>query len=208
VDSYKSIEKETRIEYVIEKSKFIATACPCTTEEDAANFIARINKEFWDATHNCTAYALGPNQEQQRSSDNGEPSGTAGKPILEVLKKTGITNTAIVVTRYFGGIKLGAAGLIRAYSHSAAEVIKAAPKLLHAPRQLVEVIIDYGYYGTLERFLNANNIYYKKDFQETVILTLYVDPKDTIQLESDITNLTTGQCHWKLKEIQLIALHE
>ena len=92
---------------------------------------SRINKEFWDATHNCTAYALGPKQEQQRSSDNGEPSGTAGKPMLEVLKKTGVTNVAVVVTRYFVGIKLGAGGLIRAYSHSVAETLRLAPKELH-----------------------------------------------------------------------------
>jgi len=128
--SYITVAKEHRIEYIVEKSRFIATAIPCETEEEAQAGIARINKEFWDATHNCTAYALGPGQEQQRSSDNGEPSGTAGKPMLEVLKKTGITNTLIVVTRYFGGIKLGAGGLIRTYSHSAAEVIHDAPKNL------------------------------------------------------------------------------
>ena len=112
--SYTTIADECRIEYIVDKSRFIATAAPCTTEEEVQAFFTRITKEFWDATHNCTAYALGPRQEQQRSSDNGEPSGTAGKPILEVLKKTGITDTAIVVTRYFGGIKLGAGGLIRA----------------------------------------------------------------------------------------------
>lgn len=85
--SYITVAKEHRIEYIVEKSRFIATAIPCETEEEAQAGIARINKEFWDATHNCTAYALGPGQEQQRSSDNGEPSGTAGKPMLEVLKK-------------------------------------------------------------------------------------------------------------------------
>ena len=116
-----SLAKEFRHEYVVEKSRFITTVYPCKTEEEAQTFISRINKEFWDARHNCTAYALGPQQEQQRSSDNGEPSGTAGKPMLEVLKKTGITNVAVVVTRYFGGIKLGAGGLIRAYSHSVAD---------------------------------------------------------------------------------------
>ena len=88
-----SVANEFRHEYIVEKSRFITTICPCSTETDAQDFINRINKEFWDARHNCTAYALGPKQEQQRSSDNGEPSGTAGKPMLEVLKKTGIYHT-------------------------------------------------------------------------------------------------------------------
>ena len=84
---FTTVAKEFRHEYVVEKSRFITTICPCSTEEEAQAFIGRINKEFWDARHNCTAFALGPKQEQQRSSDNGEPSGTAGKPMLEVLKK-------------------------------------------------------------------------------------------------------------------------
>ena len=84
---FTSVAKEFRHEYVVEKSRFITTIYPCSTEEEAQAFINRINKEFWDARHNCTAFALGPKQEQQRSSDNGEPSGTAGKPMLEVLKK-------------------------------------------------------------------------------------------------------------------------
>ena len=95
---FTSVSKEFRHEYIVDKSRFITTISPCTTEEEAQAFIGRINKEFWDATHNCTAYALGPKQEQQRSSDNGEPSGTAGKPMLEVLKKTGITNVARLKT--------------------------------------------------------------------------------------------------------------
>ena len=133
---FTSVAKEFRHEYVVEKSRFITTICPCSTEEEAQAFIGRINKEFWDARHNCTAFALGPKQEQQRSSDNGEPSGTAGKPMLEVLKKTGITNVAVVVTRYFGGIKLGAGGLIRAYSHSVAETLRLSPKELHTQHEL------------------------------------------------------------------------
>ena len=121
---FTSVAKEFRHEYVVEKSRFITTVCPCTTEEEAQAFINRINKEFWDARHNCTAFALGPKQEQQRSSDNGEPSGTAGKPILNVLQKKDMTNVLCVVIRYFGGIKLGAGGLVRAYTKSASEVIK------------------------------------------------------------------------------------
>ncbi|WP_295235458.1 YigZ family protein [Veillonella sp.] len=206
MESYITVSEEHRIEYIVEKSRFIATAIPCTTENEAQAAIARITKEFWDATHNCTAYALGPRQEQQRSSDNGEPSGTAGKPMLEVLKKTGITNTLIVVTRYFGGIKLGAGGLIRAYAHSAAEAIHSAPKTLHAPRQLVSITIDYGLYGAVERYLQDENYYYETSFTDSVAITIYVEPQRLDQLETSLANLTSGQHNWTLLEEKLVAL--
>lgn len=206
MESYITVSEEHRIEYIVEKSRFIATAIPCTTESKAQAAIARITKEFWDATHNCTAYALGPRQEQQRSSDNGEPSGTAGKPMLEVLKKTGITNTLIVVTRYFGGIKLGAGGLIRAYAHSAAEAIHSAPKTLHAPRQLVSITIDYGLYGAVERYLQDENYYYETSFTDSVAITIYVEPQRLDQLETSLANLTSGQHNWTLLEEKLVAL--
>lgn len=117
MNEYTQVAEIYSTEYIIEKSRFIGTVAPCETVEEAQEFIALMNKEYWNATHNCTAFCIGPKQEQQRSSDNGEPSGTAGKPMLEAMKKREITNTVLVVTRYFGGIKLGAGGLIRAYSH-------------------------------------------------------------------------------------------
>lgn len=206
MESYITVSQEHRIEYIVEKSRFIATAIPCATEADAQAAIARITKEFWDATHNCTAYALGPRQEQQRSSDNGEPSGTAGKPMLEVLKKTGLTNTLIVVTRYFGGIKLGAGGLIRAYSHSAAEVIHSAPKTLHAPRQLISITIDYGLFGTVERYLQDEKYYYETNFTDTVTIIIYVEPERLAPLETALANITSGQHNWTLLEEKLVAL--
>ncbi len=204
--SYISIQGEQRIEYIIDKSRFIATACPCETEEEAQAFIARIQKEFWDATHNCTAYALGPNQEQQRSSDNGEPSGTAGKPILEVLKKMKITNTAIVVTRYFGGIKLGAGGLIRAYSHSAAEVLHSSSKLEHAPRLLLTVTLSYPIYNTLERFLQDEGYTYHSQFEAEVYITIYLKPEEIEKLETEVTNLTHGQVVCERGPIEMVTL--
>ena len=175
---FTTVAKEFRHEYVVEKSRFITTICPCSTEEEAQAFIGRINKEFWDARHNCTAFALGPKQEQQRSSDNGEPSGTAGKPMLEVLKKTGITNIAVVVTRYFGGIKLGAGGLIRAYSHSVAETLRLTPKELHTIRTELQTTIDYALYGAVERYLQDAQLHYEASFGEQITLTILVVPND------------------------------
>jgi uncharacterized YigZ family protein len=118
-----TIVKDFRHEIVIEKSRFICTLKKVQSEAEAQEFIKAIKKEFWDATHNCSAYIV--DEMAQRSSDDGEPSGTAGLPMLEVLRKNKLTNTAAVVTRYFGGIKLGAGGLVRAYTNSVAEAVKA-----------------------------------------------------------------------------------
>ena len=118
-----TIVKDFRHEIVIEKSRFICTLKKVQNEVEAQEFIKAIKKEFWDATHNCSAYIV--DEMAQRSSDDGEPSGTAGLPMLEVLRKNKLTNTAAVVTRYFGGIKLGAGGLVRAYTNSVAEAVKA-----------------------------------------------------------------------------------
>ena len=189
---FTSVSKEFRHEYIVDKSRFITTISPCTTEEEAQAFISRINKEFWDATHNCTAYALGPKQEQQRSSDNGEPSGTAGKPMLEVLKKTGITNVAVVVTRYFGGIKLGAGGLIRAYSHSVAETLGLAPKELHTTRTQLQVTIDYALYGAVERFLQDKKLHYEANFGEHVTVTILVPPTDVEGIQKELQDMSHG----------------
>ena len=189
---FTSVSKEFRHEYIVDKSRFITTISPCTTEEEAQAFIGRINKEFWDATHNCTAYALGPKQEQQRSSDNGEPSGTAGKPMLEVLKKTGITNVAVVVTRYFGGIKLGAGGLIRAYSHSVAETLGLAPKELHTTRTQLQATIDYALYGAVERFLQDKKLHYEANFGEHVTVTILVPPTDVEGIQKELQDMSHG----------------
>ena len=118
-----TIVKDFRQENVIEKSRFICTLKKVNSEAEAQEFIKAIKKEFWDATHNCSAYIV--DEMAQRSSDDGEPSGTAGLPMLEVLRKNKLTNTAAVVTRYFGGIKLGAGGLVRAYTNSVAEAVRA-----------------------------------------------------------------------------------
>lgn len=119
-----TIVKDFRHEIVIEKSRFICTLKKVQNETEAQEFIKNTKKEFWDATHNCSAYVV--DELAQRSSDDGEPSGTAGIPMLEVLRKNYLVQTAAVVTRYFGGIKLGAGGLVRAYTNSVAEAVRAS----------------------------------------------------------------------------------
>lgn len=121
-----TIVRDCQHEIVIEKSRFICTLKKAATEEEAQDFIKETKKKYWDATHNCSAYIIGESVAAQRSNDDGEPSGTAGLPMLEVLRKNNLHNVAAVVTRYFGGIKLGAGGLVRAYTNSVATAIEEA----------------------------------------------------------------------------------
>lgn len=125
MNKYTIFEPATK-EIVIEKSRFICTLSKVHNDVEAQNFIKEMKKKYWDATHNCSAYVLGQNSTAERSNDDGEPSGTAGLPMLEVLRKNSLYDVAAVVTRYFGGIKLGAGGLIRAYTMSVAEAVQAA----------------------------------------------------------------------------------
>ena len=122
----KIIKEFYETEIIIEKSRFIAHAYQVNSIEEATLIINENKKKYWDATHNCLAFVIGKNQEYMRSSDDGEPSGTAGVPILEAIKKAGITNTLVIVTRYFGGIKLGAGGLVRAYSKATSTCLSEA----------------------------------------------------------------------------------
>lgn len=121
-----TIAEPVRQETVIEKSRFICSLAKVSSEAEAQDFIKKIKKEYWDATHNCSAYVIGKNSQAERSNDDGEPSGTAGLPMLEVLRKNSLYNVAAVVTRYFGGIKLGAGGLVRAYTGSVAQGVRMA----------------------------------------------------------------------------------
>lgn len=206
MNEYIQVSKIYSTEYIVEKSRFIGTVAPCTTVEEAQEFIAKMNKEYWDATHNCTAFCIGPKQEQQRSSDNGEPSGTAGKPMLEAMKKREITNTVLVVTRYFGGIKLGAGGLIRAYSHIAHQALEEAPKELHSPRQLVTVNISYPLFDSIDLFLQEQNIYSEKDFGADVKLTLYLPLERIEEIYTALQNMSNGTMIWKKEDIKMVAL--
>ena len=173
-----SVRGESYAEYVIKKSKFIARAVHITTEEEAQAYLRDGKKQYWDARHNCYAYRLGMNFEKQKSSDDGEPSGTAGKPILEVLKNKGLTNTLIVVTRYFGGIKLGTGGLIRAYGTAAVAALDNAIIEDYIDCRILYLQTDYSFLSTTERLLpDFEAVITKRDFADFVGLTVEV-PED------------------------------
>ena len=140
---YKTVLREARDEVVIHKSRFIGHAAPVSSAEEALGFLARIREEHRDATHNCYAYIIGQNAGIMRYSDDGEPSGTAGMPIIEVMKARGVVDCAVVVTRYFGGVLLGAGGLVRAYTQSAKDALDAAG--ISVVRRWVEVTVPCPY---------------------------------------------------------------
>jgi uncharacterized YigZ family protein len=154
---YRMLKDYADTYFIEKKSKFISYAQPVSSEEEALQFINGIRKKHYDATHNCYAYILGESMNIQRSSDDGEPSGTAGVPILEVLKKERITNSAIVVTRYFGGIMLGAGGLIRAYTEGAVRGVNAAGTVLVKPYSLYRLKMDYGMLSKLQHEISRKD---------------------------------------------------
>lgn len=158
LDRYATVREYGSREIVIKKSRFIGHARPVESEEEAVAFIEQLKKKYWDATHNCSAYLIGERDEWQKALDDGEPSGTAGKPILEVIKNRGLKNTAVVVTRYFGGIMLGAGGLVRAYTDGAVAGIDAAGPIVKVLHREVAVDIDYTWYGKLENVLRDRGI--------------------------------------------------
>lgn len=191
---YKTVAGYGEREIVIERSRFIGYVNRATTEEEAVAFINTIKKKHWDATHNCSAFVIGENDQIQRSSDDGEPSGTAGKPILECIKKNGLKDTVVVVTRYFGGIKLGAGGLVRAYTQGTVAGLKAAGIVAHILHQDITVTVDYHWWGKVENELRLG--------QHRVADTVYTDKVSvTVQIpngEEDVfvakmTDLTNGQ---------------
>ena len=148
MNSYKTVRKAASDEYIVKKSRFIGHIAPVTTAEQALEFIAAVSKKHWDATHNVYAYILREGG-IKRYSDDGEPQGTAGIPTLDVLEKSGVTDCAVVVTRYFGGIMLGAGGLVRAYSHSASIAVAAGGIVTRAMCARLKVTCDYYFYGKL-----------------------------------------------------------
>ena len=151
--SYKTVEKATEARTEVRRSLFIVSVSPAATAEEADAFVASVRAKYPDATHNCYAYIAGAENPSVRFSDDGEPGGTAGQPMLEVLKKRGLTAVAVVVTRYFGGIKLGAGGLVSAYTDSVVSGIDAAGTVTMTERSLVEVRAGYQEFSRVDSAL-------------------------------------------------------
>ena len=193
--SYKTIFEYGEAEDIINKSRFIGYAKPVETEEEAVAFVEEIKKKHKDATHNVPVYLVGEKFEIQRYSDDGEPSGTAGVPVLSMLKNEGITNLAIVVTRYFGGIKLGTGGLVRAYTHAAKIAVEAARVVDKKVYREVHVLLDYTLHGKFQNFLMNNEVYLLKDtiYMDNVNTVVYIEPEMIDEFQKKVIDLTNGK---------------
>src|SRR5690625_3415514 len=194
--------KNTNNEIVIKKSRFITHIKRTVSEEEAKDFIDEIKKEHKAANHNCSAYIIGKSALIQKADDDGEPQGTAGVPILEVLKKEELYNVTVVVTRYFGGIKLGGGGLIRAYSQSASAAVEAAGKVVEVPMVPLSVTLDYTFTSKFEYFLASTDATVQsQDYTEKVSYLLHVKEKGVDTIVNTLKEITSNNFDYKTGDL-------
>ncbi len=203
---YKTTDGYAQTEWEVQKSRFISYVNHVENETQAQDFVNQIRKKHFDATHNCYAYIIGEHSDTQKSNDDGEPSGTAGVPILEVLKKNELSDVVVVVTRYFGGIKLGAGGLIRAYGKSATLGLEASVIVKKSVFNCYNLSMDYDLLGTLENYLHQKEIRIKdKNYTDKVDITILLPQNDSENTLKDITNLSAARC--KITKLDTVYLN-
>ena len=193
MEEYKTVEKEASDFFIEKKSRFIGYVCPVKTQEEAQAFINKIKSKHWDATHNCSAFVLRENN-IQRCSDDGEPSGTAGVPILDTILKSGVVDVCVVATRYFGGVLLGAGGLVRAYSHTSKIALEAGNIITMAQCSILETTVDYSFYERLNNLLsdyNANVL--DTEFADSVKITFSIREAEQKALEDKLLDVSNGK---------------
>lgn len=200
--SYYTVKGYGEYEIEIQKSRFIAYVERAETEQEAQEFIQKIKKKNWNATHNCSAYMIGENDQIQKANDDGEPSGTAGVPILEVLKKKHLKDTVVVITRYFGGIKLGAGGLIRAYGKATSEGLAATGVVERKLMRVMHTTIEYTLLGRVENGLRSS-VYQLKEihYLDKVEIETYVEEAQTEAFIEWMVEITNGQADIQSGEI-------
>jgi len=193
-DSYRVLLSGGEGEIVEKKSRFIATIRKCETEEEAVAFIEEMKKKYWDARHNCSAFIIGSRGELTRCSDDGEPSGTAGRPMLEVLLGEGVRNVAVVVTRYFGGVLLGTGGLVRAYSGAVKEGIAASKIGTMRYGVRLKICTDYNGIGKIQYILRQNGLEAEDTvYTDQVELTVLLAAECVRGLKKEITEATAAK---------------
>ncbi|GAA0285753.1 putative YigZ family protein [Gracilibacillus halotolerans] len=191
LERYYTVKPEGTAEQIIQKSRFLSYVKRTETEEEAQQFIQSIKKKHADATHNCSAYIIGEHDQIQKANDDGEPSGTAGVPILEVLKKRELKDTTVVVTRYFGGIKLGAGGLIRAYASSATLGVNGTGVVERRLMQEYLVTVEYPLLGKIENDIQKTNFLLDQiEYTDKVTLHIFVNSDETDTFIDWMNNLS------------------
>ncbi len=195
--------------YEEKRSRFVATAAPISTEEEALAFIKSVRTRDWDAGHHCHAYALDGSTSVRRCSDDGEPSGTAGVPILEVLNRQGITNAVIVVCRWFGGVLLGASGLLRAYGKAAGLGVTAAGTMRVRPCLETVLCMEYTLAGKVAHYLAAGGyLAAGTEYAADVRIRLYLEPERRQVLERDLADLTSARVEFLYSDPKPVAFTE
>ena len=189
--SYKTPEKASETEYVVNRSRFIGRCFPVSSESEALERLEEVRKKHYDATHNCYAYSLLDGT--RRFSDDGEPGGTAGMPIMDTLIRSNTENALIVVTRYFGGILLGSGGLVRAYSKSASDALNASGALIMTPCAEIEFTVDYTRYGAIEGFVRGNSTVKATEFTDSIRFLCLVEKERAEAFIADIVERTDGR---------------
>ena len=198
---YKTLRQSASDEFIINKSRFIGYGSPAQTEEEALAFLKGIREKHKDATHNCYAYVIGRNAGIMRYSDDGEPGGTAGLPIMEVLKAQGVVNCCVVVTRYFGGILLGAGGLVRAYTQGCVAALKASGVVVMEPSQQYLCEVGYPLWDKVQYALKSLPVQLLgSEFTTAVTFTLLVREKDAQQVLDALIRVTDGKVETLLEE--------
>lgn len=194
LESYKTLLEGGTGEIVEKKSRFIATVRLVETEEEALAFIEEMKKKYWDARHNCYVYSVGMNREYTRCSDDGEPSGTAGRPMLDVILGEDIYNVAVVVTRYFGGILLGTGGLVRAYSKAVQEGLRGSRIIEKQYGISLEVTTDYTGIGKIQYIAGERKLpILDSEYTDKVVMKLLVPAGDVVSVQKAITEGTSGR---------------
>lgn len=203
MEEYFIVERAGQGEVIEKKSRFIAHVLPVQSEEEALMYIEKIKKEHWDARHNCYAFIIGRNSEIQRFSDDGEPQGTAGKPILEVLVNGNIRNTLIIVTRYFGGTLLGTGGLVHAYGQSAKVGIQNALVMRVCEGVSFDLRCDYNSIGKIKYIMGQMNISAEEEYGEDVNLHINMKKSDLKNFQNQVVDATSGKAVWgEIEETQ------
>ncbi|MGY3190567.1 YigZ family protein [Lysinibacillus sp. TE18511] len=204
-ENYLTVKGFGESEIVISKSRFLTYIERVETEEDAISFIDRIKKIHHNATHNCSAYIIGEHDHIQKANDDGEPSGTAGVPMLEVLKKQGLKDTVVVVTRYFGGIKLGGGGLIRAYGKATTEGLLATQVVERKLHHFMNIAIDYTWLGKVENEIRGSSYTLEEiRYLEGVEIIVSVLKEEEEQFQNWVTEMTNGQSTISFEDAQFI----
>lgn len=193
----KIVYSDGEAEIIEKKSRFIATVKPVESEEEALKFIAGLKKKYWNASHNCSAFVVGARQELQRCSDDGEPQGTAGRPMLDVLLGEEVHNAAVVVTRYFGGTLLGTGGLVRAYSKAVQEGLKNSQILEKKSGFLLKIKTDYNGIGKIQYLLGQRGLHITaSDYGEAVTIETLVPEEELETLREAVTEGTCGRAQF------------